>query len=121
MPHLRKTQSYFSDRGEVWALVTHRPEIGRENEVSILAGYTYKISTIAEVTIATQTAKLFTRGNTAWATDRKTDDALVDSMIKGATMVVTGTSNQGVQTVDTYSLSGFAKAYQAIGKACLTH
>jgi hypothetical protein len=39
-------------------------------------------------------------------------------MRRGSTMTVTGMSSKGTQTTDTFSLSGFSKAYEAIGKAC---
>ena len=39
-------------------------------------------------------------------------------MIKGSKMVAVGTSSRGTKTKDTYSLSGFTKAYKAINKAC---
>jgi hypothetical protein len=32
--------------------------------------------------------------------------------------VVEGVSSRGTKTRDTYSLTGFGKMYQAIGKAC---
>jgi hypothetical protein len=38
--------------------------------------------------------------------------------VKGAAMVVVGTSERGTKTTDTYSLKGFTAAYGAISKAC---
>ena len=46
------------------------------------------------------------------------DAKLVQSMIRGADMVVQGTSSRGTLTTDTYSLKGFTAAYKAINKAC---
>ena len=54
----------------------------------------------------------------AFAVDTKTDKALVDAMIRGARMVVKGTSSRGTKTTDTYSLKGFSAAFKTIGKAC---
>jgi hypothetical protein len=70
------------------------------------------------VAIGDQSFELFTQGDGAWAKDKQADDALVKAMIKGLDMVVKGTSSRGTETIDTYSLSGFTKAYEAIGKAC---
>ena len=39
-------------------------------------------------------------------------------MIRGARLVVKGTSSRGTKTTDTYSLKGFSAAFKAIGKAC---
>ena len=65
-----------------------------------------------------QKFKLFADKETAWTLDDKADRALVQAMIKGSTMVVEGLSSRGTKTRDIYSLSGFGKMYQAIGKAC---
>ena len=43
---------------------------------------------------------------------------VVDAMIRGARLVVKGTSSRGTKTTDTYSLKGFSAAFKAIGKAC---
>jgi invasion protein IalB len=50
--------------------------------------------------------------------DKDADKKLVQAMVKGSTMVVQGTSARGNNTKDTYSLSGFTRAYQAIRQAC---
>ncbi|MCH6553355.1 MAG: hypothetical protein IH793_04245 [Acidobacteria bacterium] len=63
---------------------------------------------------------LFTHKDGAWAADAKADTALVKAMMKGRRMTIRGTSSRGTKTVDTYSLIGFTRAHQAIGKACKT-
>lgn len=113
-----KAEGNYSRRGDIHAMVTHRPAEGRIDEVSIQAGYPYKENAPVEIEVGRMTVKLFTQGETAWAADRETDQKLVQAMIRGNTMVVRGTSARGNETTDTYSLSGFTKAYQAIKKAC---
>ena len=61
---------------------------------------------------------MFTHDDTAWARDAASDSAMVKAMIRGNTMVIRGTSNRGTVTTDTYSLSGFTAAHNAINKAC---
>jgi hypothetical protein len=39
-------------------------------------------------------------------------------MKAGTRMIVTGISDKGSKTTDTYSLSGFTAALNAIGRAC---
>ncbi len=114
----KKTEGKYTKRGDVFAIVTHRPAEKRFGEVSIIAGYSYRKDSWAEVKIGTQTFQLFTQDDGAWAPDAETDKKLVQAMRKGRTMVVTGTSTRGTLTTDTYSLSGFTKASRAIGKAC---
>lgn len=113
-----KDKGKYSKRGEIYAYVTHRPWDKRLNEVSVAAGYEYKKDSSVQVTIGGQKFTLFTDGSTAWSRTPKDDKALVDAMKRGSTMTVTGMSSRGTQTVDTYSLSGFSKAFEAIGKAC---
>ena len=113
-----KAEGNYSKRGQIHAMVTHRPEESRIDEVSIQAGYTYQENAPVEVQVGTMKMRLFTQGESAWAVDKDSDKKLVQAMIKGSTMVVQGTSARGTNTKDTYSLSGFTRAYQAISKAC---
>ena len=62
--------------------------------------------------------RLFTQGETAWAKDADTDKALVTAMRSGSRMVVKGTSTRGTLTTDTYSLSGFSRAYERASREC---
>ncbi len=114
-----KTEGDYKVRGEVHALVTHRPALDSRDVVSLIAGYPLKPDADIVVTIdRKQKFTLFAEKETAWAPDEKTDRALVRAMVRGGTMVVEGTSSRGTKTKDTYSLSGFGKMYQAIGQAC---
>jgi invasion protein IalB len=114
----KKAEGKYKKRGDVYAIVTHRPGEKLRDEVSILAGYSYKKDSAVQVTIGKKTFELFTQGDGAWAKDKKADETLVKAMIKGSTMMVKGTSARGTKTTDTFSLKGFTKAYAAIGKAC---
>lgn len=112
-----KKEGQYTSRGQVYALVTHRPADQKLNVFTIIAGYTFKEDSDAILEIGDQKFTLFTQEGMAWATDE--DDAkIVDALKKGAGMVVHGTSSRGTETVDTYSLKGFSKAYDAIGGAC---
>lgn len=113
-----RAEGSYSVRGKIHAMVTHRPGENRRDEVSILAGYVYQESAPVEVAVGALKVRLFTEGESAWTVDKGTDNQLVQAMIKGSTMVVEGTSSRGTKTKDTYSLSGFTRAYQAIGQAC---
>jgi hypothetical protein len=114
----KKAVGDYTKRGDVYAIVTHRPAEKRRDEVSVVAGYTYKKDSWVDVAVGDKTFKLFTHEDGAWAPDKNDDKALVQAMIKGKDMVVKGTSSRGTLTTDTYSLIGFTKAYQAINQAC---
>ncbi|RMD63929.1 MAG: hypothetical protein D6826_03660 [Alphaproteobacteria bacterium] len=114
----KKSEGKYTKRGDVYAIVTHRPAEKVRDEVSIIAGYTYKKDSEVKVIIGDRTFRLFTDKDSAWAPDAAADKALVQAMIKGRTMVVKGTSARGTLTTDTYSLNGFTKTYRTITKAC---
>jgi hypothetical protein len=106
------------ERGAVYVYVTHRPWEKRIDEVSLVAGYPYKKDSTVHARIGGQKFTLFTDGDTAWNRSPKEDNSLVAAMRRGNSMVVTGVPKKGKQTTDTYSLTGFSKAYDAIAKAC---
>ena len=62
--------------------------------------------------------KLFPVDDRAWSESSKIDRFLVQSMRRGKTLTITGTSTPGNKIVDTYSLSGFTKALRLIDKSC---
>lgn len=105
-------------RGDIYILVTHRPGTKARDEISVYPGYTYKEKSEVVVVIDGQDYKLFVDKDVAWAVDANTDRALVKAMVGGNTMVIRGTSNRGTVTTDTFSLSGFTAAHNAINKAC---
>ncbi|MSO54663.1 MAG: hypothetical protein EXQ90_06025 [Rhodospirillales bacterium] len=113
-----KSGGRYAARGKSATLVTHRPGDQAFDVVSVEAGYTYAKGANVEVVIGDQKFELFTDGGQAWAQDAKADKALVEAMRKGRSMIIKGTSSRGTSTEDTYSLSGFTAAYQAIGKSC---
>lgn len=113
-----KAEGDYTRRGDIYAIVTHRPAEDSRDVVSIVAGYTYETDSSVEITIGDQSFTLFTHDDGAWAPDEQTDQALVQAMVKGITMVVKGTSSRGTLTTDTYSLNGFTRAHDAISKAC---
>ncbi len=113
-----KATGDYKKRGDVFAIVTHRPAEKRIGEVSIIAGYAYKKDSAVKIAIGGRTFELFTQEDGAWALDAAADKELVQAMRKGSRMVVKGISARGTVTTDTYSLKGFTKAYNAIGKAC---
>ncbi len=114
----KKASGKYKKRGEAYVLVTHRPAEKSIGVVSIKAGYTYQKASEVDISIGDATFRLFTDAGHAFAYDDKADKSLIEAMIRGAKMVVKGTSSRGTRTTDTYSLKGFTAAYRTIGKAC---
>jgi len=113
-----KSDGKYDKRGDVFLLVTHRPGQKSLDVVSFVAGYPFKASSDAELSIGKDKFKLFTKDERAWAPDDKVDGAIVRAMAKGNEMVMRGTSARGTAPTDHFSLKGFVKAYDAINKAC---
>tara|TARA_Y100000310_G_scaffold130585_1_gene129744 strand:- start:105 stop:689 length:585 start_codon:yes stop_codon:yes gene_type:complete len=124
----QKAEGKYSKRGDIHVLVTHRKAEKSTGVVSIIAGYVYKKDSLVEVKVGGKTLHLYSRDDKAWALDDKSnipdlayvahDRDVVRAMKRGLKMVVKGTSSRGTITTDTYSLTGFSAAYDAIGKAC---
>lgn len=114
----KKEEGRYTRRGDVFAFVVYRPQEGQRNEVSFEIGYTFKQDSELRATIGGRTFELFTDGGGAWLRTAAEDDSMVAAMKAGSTMIVRGTSSRGTATKDTYSLSGFTAAMNAIVKEC---
>ena len=106
-------------RGQIYMTVTHRPAFGVTGEVNAVVGYPIRRGSEANIAIdGKHHFRFFTEGSGAWAYDPKDDAAVVAAMKAGVNLVVKAGSQRGTDTTDTYSLSGFTAAYNAITKAC---
>ena len=106
-------------RGDIYITVTHRPAMAVSGEVNVIVGYPLRQGSELRLSIdGKRRFDLFTEGRGAWAYDSKDDTAIVTAMKRGNTLVATASSQRGTRTTDTYSLSGFTAAYNAITRAC---
>jgi hypothetical protein len=114
-----KTVGEFNkeNRGKPFVFVTNTKG-GANHEVSIKAGFNFKRNKDVIFNVDGKKTMLFPVDDRAWSESSKTDRFLVQSMRKGKTLVVTGTSSPGNKIIDTYSLSGFTKALRLIDKSC---
>lgn len=113
-----KDEGDYTKRGDIFALITHRPAEGTKNVFSYIAGYPYKAGSDVTVKIDSNSFTLFTQDETAWAPDATTDNKISNAIRKGSKMVVKGKSKRGTLTTDTFSLKGSAAAHDAISKEC---
>ena len=114
----KKEEGNYTKRGDVFALVTHRPAENSKNVFSFVAGYPFKQGSEVTVTAGNQNFKLFTQNETAWAPDEATDNRLTSAIRSGNTLVVKGISARDTATTDTFGLKGSSSAYSAISKEC---
>ncbi len=104
-------------RGPAHIFIAIRPTEQVRGEVSVIYGYPLREgSTRAEV--GATTFPLFARDENAWIENVADEPRLVDSMRRGATMRVFGTSTRGTETIDTYSLSGITAAMNRAQQEC---
>ncbi len=114
----KKDEGKYSKRGDIYVVVTHRPNEKSYDVVNVNAGYTYKGNSETQLKIGAKTFNLFTSGDKAWAMTSQDDKEIVNSMKRGSRMIINGTSSKGTKTKDTYSLNGFTSAYKAISNKC---
>lgn len=114
-----KEEGEYERRGEVFALVSHRPAEDRIGIVSFGMGYPFAPDEELAVSIdGGGPIRLPASGSFAWHDSPEVNRQLVEKMRAGNRMVVTGRSKRGTRTTDTYSLSGFTAGYKAISQAC---
>jgi hypothetical protein len=113
-----KKEGKYSSRGDVAVLVTDNLSDKTFDVVSVVSGYDFQPKEDVLVQVDEKKFNLFSKGDRAWNSDAAADKAMVAEMKKSSKMLVVGSSNKGTRTTDTYSLSGFGKAYEAITKAC---
>lgn len=111
----KKSEGKYTRRGDVFLVVSHRPSDNMTGIISFEAGYAYAKNAKITARIGSADYPMFPDGELAFAYE---DKPLVAAMIRGADMVVTGTSSRGTLTKDTFSLTGFTAALNAASKAC---
>ncbi|MBN8521545.1 MAG: hypothetical protein J0L77_06595 [Alphaproteobacteria bacterium] len=114
----QKAEGKYTTRGEVYALITHRPAENTRDVFSYIAGYSYKEGSSAKMTIDGKSFSLFTQDETAWGADASADSAIASAIRTGSKLVVKGVSRRGTETTDTFSLKGSSAAYEATAEAC---
>ncbi len=114
-----KDEGKYSKRGDIYAVVTHRPNDKTFDVVNFDAGYAFKNGAAFTVKIGHNTVNsFFTEGEKAWTLNDETDKKMITLMKGGERMIVDGVSSKGTPTKDTYSLKGFTGAYKAISAKC---
>ena len=109
-------------RDPIYFLISDWPGRNAKAEPEVVPGYEYKEGSLVNVRIGSDKFELFTKndGDTggAWVQDVGTVGRLIDSMKRGSQLIVTGTSERGTLTKDTYSLAGISAALDKIHSSC---
>ena len=104
-------------RGENYILV-YKIIGSDENIVQVEAGYQYNLEKNIVVKIDNTSFKFYSTedsSETAWTDD---DEKVIYAMKKGLELALSGQSNRGTITNDTYTLKGFTSAINKLNKDC---
>lgn len=105
-------------RDPIYLMVAMRPSKGVKNEVSMVSGYPFKKNSTVAAKVGSDSYDMFTEGEGAWLASAEEDDRAVAAMKRGSTAVLTGTSERGTVTIDTFSLLGFTAALESARTLC---
>ena len=90
---------------------TRHPAEKVSNEVSVLVtGYVFKPNSEAGVAVGGANFPMYTQNDGAWVKNAAEEAKLLDTMRKGADVVIKATTSRGTQTTDTFSLKGIGQA-----------
>ena len=104
-------------RGDIRLFVTFTPGNGGAGVVSFAGGYTFDDKTKVVVDVEGKTFDMAVENDWAWASP-EVDAVILTAMKKGALATVTGLSNKGTSTQDTFSLKGFTAAMEEAEARC---
>lgn len=105
-------------RDPAYFFVTTRPAENVKNEANIIVGYPLKPDSDVTVEIGSAKFAFYTKGDGAWIRNAAEEARLIDQMRKSADVVVKGQSAKGTQSIDRYSLKGFADAAKRAADEC---
>lgn len=103
---------------QAYLYLTHRPAEAVENELNLVAGFTFAQDSQATLSVGGRSYDLFTQDDAAWLLDPAQNDTLAGVLRAGTTAVVEGTSDKGIKITETFSLSGATAASRAIDSGC---
>jgi len=90
-----------------------------KQEISIVSGYFYRLNSVVDVSIDGKQERFIAENETiAWPEKIGSDKRIIKQMIDGFKVLVFSESTALTYSVDTYSLSGFKKAYNKIFELC---
>jgi invasion protein IalB len=117
-PSSTRTNPPNRPRDPVYLFISTRPAENVHNEVSVIIGYQLKPDSDVNVEIGNNKFVMYVKSDGAWLSNAAEEARMVETMRKGADIVISGTSSRGTQSTDRYSLKGLSQALDRIGKEC---
>ena len=109
-------------RDPVGLLINDWPSKKTRAQPEVVPGYKFKDGSSVTVQVGSDKYTLYTTNDggsgSAWIKGSNDEAKLIDSMQRGAEVVVIGTSARGTMTHDTYALDGLSDALTKIHTAC---
>jgi len=109
-------------RDPIYFLISDWPGRKAKAEPEVVPGYAYKDGSVVDVRVGADKFQMFTKNDGdsggAWVQNPADETRLIDSMKRGSQIIVTGTSERGTLTKDTYSLAGISAALDKIHASC---
>ena len=103
----------------VYLFISTRPGEKVSNEISVLVtGYVFKPNSEASVAIGGTNFAMYTQNDGAWVKNAAEESKMIDTMRKGADVVIKATTSRGTQTADTFTLKGLAQAVDRAAQEC---
>ena len=103
----------------VYLFISTRPAEKVNNEISVLVtGYEFRPNTEATVAVGAASFAMYTQKDGAWVKNAAEESKLIDTMRKGADVVIKATTSRGTQTTDTFSLKGLTQAVDRAAQDC---
>ncbi len=104
------------NRGESYIIVTKTKE--KLPEISIAAGYYYKKNSQVELSFGLKKFSMLTYKDQSWTYSIDDDIEIIKAMRNSDDVVISTISAQNKTSTDSYSLTGFDRAYQELQKIC---
>ncbi len=99
-------------------LIITRFAKSRTEEISVYAGYEYKINSNAYILINQNQYKLFTDGEAAWFRNNIDDKIIIQKMLETDIIRFRSDSAIGTYAVDEYYMRGITRAYSRMKELC---
>jgi hypothetical protein len=115
---LSKPRGAQSAGQAAYLFISTRPAENVRNEVSVIIGYPFNSTSEATVDLGGTTFAMYTQNAGAWIKNVADENSLVDSMKKGTQLTVSGTSEKGANSTDTFSLAGITQALNKVAQEC---
>jgi hypothetical protein len=117
-PSSSATEPANRPRDPAYTFISTRPTENVRNEISIIVGYPFKPGSEATVDIGSNKYAMYTQADGAWIKNAAEESRMVDTMRRGADMIVIGESGRGTKSTDRYALKGLSQALDRVAQEC---